>query len=124
METLFLWGDSLDVHWSYILKYLFDQKELKMWQRRLVEFIRDDDFEIKYPLEKVNNDLEYNLLEKFKDLNLNINSTQEGVFLNQINILCDIMKIVRLSHVLDMDLQAQANQLGYCDIRSMCVLND
>lgn len=124
METLFLWGDSLDVHWSYILKYLFDQKELKMWQRRLVEFIRDDDFEIKYPLEKVNNDLEYNLLEKFKDLNLNINSTQEGVFLNQINILYDIMKIVRLSHVLDMDFQAQANQLGYCDIRSMCVLND
>ena len=36
------------------LKYLFDQKELNMRQRRWMEFLKDYDFELLYHLGKAN----------------------------------------------------------------------
>ncbi|KAK7293359.1 hypothetical protein RJT34_16223 [Clitoria ternatea] len=36
------------------VKYLFDQKELNMRQRRLIEFLKDNDFELKYHPGKAN----------------------------------------------------------------------
>ena len=36
------------------LKYLFDQKEINMRQRRWMELLKDYDFELKYPQGKAN----------------------------------------------------------------------
>lgn len=36
------------------LKYLFDQKELNMRQRRWMEYLKDSNFELKYHLGKAN----------------------------------------------------------------------
>lgn len=68
------------------LKYLFDQKELNMRQRRWMEFLKDYDFELKYHPWKANvvadvlsrktlrvSSLmvrEMNMLEEFRDMNL------------------------------------------------------
>ena len=70
------------------LKYLFDQTELNMRQRRWMEFLKDYEFELKYHPRKANvvaNTLsrkylsiawmmikEIELIESFKDLNLGI----------------------------------------------------
>ena len=70
------------------LKYLFDQKELNMRQRRWMEFLKDYDFELLYHSEKANvvaNALskktvhiahfmiqEVELLEKFRDMKLQV----------------------------------------------------
>ena len=68
------------------LKYLFDQKELNMRQRRGMEFLKDYDFELLYHSRKANVVAdalsrktvhiahhmikEVELLEKFKDMKL------------------------------------------------------
>ena len=36
------------------LRYLFDQRELNIRQRRLLEFLKDYDFELSYHLGKAN----------------------------------------------------------------------
>ncbi|MCH83668.1 retrotransposon protein, partial [Trifolium medium] len=84
----YLYGVQFEVFSDHkSLKYLFDQKELNMRQRRWMEFIKDYDFELKYHPGKANvvadalsrkalhtSKLmmhECQLLEKFRDLNLN-----------------------------------------------------
>ena len=70
------------------LKYLFDQKELNMRQRRWMEFLKDYDFSLQYhpgkanvvadALSRKNISIlslmikEWELLEKFCDLQLNV----------------------------------------------------
>jgi len=36
------------------LKYIFTQKELNMWKRRWMEFLKDHDMEVKYHFGKAN----------------------------------------------------------------------
>ena len=51
----YLYGASFKV-FSYhkSLRYLFDQKELNMQQRRWIEFLKDYDFQLMYHLRKAN----------------------------------------------------------------------
>jgi hypothetical protein len=89
------------------LKYLFDQKELNARQRRWMEFINDYDFTLQYHPGKVNvvadalsrkrvqlstialKGLE--LLEKFRDLNLDLDSSNERVHYGMITIENELM---------------------------------
>ena len=51
----FLYGISFNVFSDHkSLKYLFDQKELNMRQRRWIEFLKDYDFQLIYHLGKEN----------------------------------------------------------------------
>lgn len=131
-----------------ILKYLVDQKEMNMRQRRVMEFMKYYSFELKYHLGKGNKVadplrkkeirivklivLEHDLLEKFGDLDLNFTWIQEGVLVIQMNILCGLRERVRLTQLSDADLQAKANQPGFTQSpyrvllfnRRMCIPND
>ncbi|MCI22527.1 CCHC-type integrase, partial [Trifolium medium] len=45
----YLYGSRFEVFSDHqSLKYLFDQKELNMWQRRWLEFLKDYDFKLSY----------------------------------------------------------------------------
>lgn len=85
-----MYGPQFDVFSDHkSLKYLFDQKELNMRQRRWMEFIKDYDFELQYHMGKANvvADVlsrktlhvstmmvrEMELIEKLRDLNLGMN---------------------------------------------------
>ncbi|KAJ9547300.1 LOW QUALITY PROTEIN: hypothetical protein OSB04_019843 [Centaurea solstitialis] len=51
----YLYGTKCTIYTDHkILKYLFDQKELNMWQRRWMELLKDYDCEIHYHLGKAN----------------------------------------------------------------------
>ena len=53
--THYLYGAQFEVFTNHkSLKYLFDQKELNMRQRRWIEFLKDYDFTLKYHLGKAN----------------------------------------------------------------------
>lgn len=104
------------------LKYLFDQKELNMLQRRCMEYLNGFDFDLKYHLSKENKVtgvlsqkqihrvelmmLEYDLLEKFRNLNLQFLWTQNGVMMENLNITSDLRERIRQSQLLDEELQA------------------
>ena len=84
------------------LKYLFDQKELNMRQRRWIELLKDYEFELKY--HPVNANVvadalsrkslnvgwmmikEVELIESFRDLNLEISITLQSIQLSQIKV--------------------------------------
>jgi hypothetical protein len=85
----YLYGVTFEVfNYHKRLEYLFNQRELKMRQRRWMEFLKDYDFELKYHPGKANvvaNALsrkslhvsimmihQMKLLEKFRDLNLDV----------------------------------------------------
>ena len=90
------------------LKYLFDQKELNMRQRRWMEFLKDYDFELQYHPGKANvmtNALsrkslhisslmihEINLLEKFRDMNFSVTLSHDKMQLNSIRITNNLQK--------------------------------
>ena len=87
------------------LKYLFDQKELNMRQRRWIESLKDYKFELNYHLGKANvvaNALsrkslsiswmmikEIELVESFRNLNLGISVTLQSIQLSQIKVTSD-----------------------------------
>jgi len=90
------------------LKYLFDQKELNMRQRRWMKFLKDYDFELHYHSGKANvvadalsrkslhvSSLmihEINLLEKFRDMNLSVTLSHDKMQLNSIQITNNLQK--------------------------------
>ena len=87
------------------LKYLFDQKELNMRQRRWMEFLKDYDFGLNYHPGKANvvadalsrKSLhvswmmikEFELVESFRDLNLGVTLTPGSIRLNHIKVTSD-----------------------------------
>ena len=80
------------------LKYLFDQKELNLRQRRWVKFLKDYDFEVKYHPGKANvvadalskKSLhvsspmvkEWELLEEFRNLSISVTVEPNKIYLN------------------------------------------
>jgi len=93
------------------LKYLFDQKELNMRQRRWMEFLKDCDFKLLYHSGKANvvadalsrktvhiahlmiKDVE--LLEKFKDMKLQVELGYEFIRCNSLTISSDFLDLVK-----------------------------
>ena len=93
----YLYGTRFEVFSDHkSLKYLFDQKELNMRQRRWMEFLKDYDFGLSYHPGKANvvadalsrkslhvatmMSLEQRLIEEFRDLNLAIEMRPKSLF--------------------------------------------
>ncbi|GAU51374.1 hypothetical protein TSUD_413070 [Trifolium subterraneum] len=102
-------------------RYLFDQKELNMRQRRWMEYLKDFDFELNYHPGKANvvadalsrkalyaSEIlmhQCGLYEKFRDMNLNVTYRKDGVKLNIIELICDLRSTIGSAQEKDMDLQ-------------------
>ncbi|GAU46468.1 hypothetical protein TSUD_402350 [Trifolium subterraneum] len=103
------------------LRYLFDQKELNMRQRRWMEYLKDFDFELNYHPGKANvvadalsrkalysSEIlmhQCGLYEKFRDMNLNVTYRKDGVKLNRMELTCDLRSTIGSAQEKDMDLQ-------------------
>ena len=109
----FLYGATFNVFSDHkSLKYLFDQKELNMRQRRWLEFLKDYDFQLQYHPGKANivadalsrkiisvsNMMikERELLEQFRDMNLSVDLTPGKLCLNMTTISNDLMNDIRI----------------------------
>ena len=93
------------------LKYLFDQKELKMRQRRWIDFLKDYDFELLYHPRKANvvayalsrksvhvahlmiKELE--LLKRFRDMKLQVELELDFIRCSGLNISSDFLSLIK-----------------------------
>ncbi|GAU37338.1 hypothetical protein TSUD_395190 [Trifolium subterraneum] len=108
----YLYGSRFEVFNDHkSLKYLFDQKELNMRQRRWLEFLKDYDFELSYHPGKANvvaNALsrkslhmpslmvkELDLIEEFRDLSLVCEVTSNNVKLGMLKLTNPFLEKVR-----------------------------
>jgi len=110
------------------LKYLFDQKELNMRQRRWMEFLKDYDFELLYHPGKANAVAdalsmktvhtahlmvkEVELLEQFRDMKLQVELGSEFIRCSTLTISSDFLDSVRERQLLDANLNKVREQLG------------
>ena len=102
----YLYGVRFEVFSDYkSLKYLFDQKELNMRQRKWIEFLKDFEFGLNYHLGKVNVIVdalnikllhvswmmvkEVELIESFRDLNRGLSLTLCSLRLNHVKVTTD-----------------------------------
>ncbi|GAU39931.1 hypothetical protein TSUD_275330 [Trifolium subterraneum] len=103
------------------LRYLFDQKDLNMRQRRWMEYLKDFDFELNYHPGKANvvadalsrkalyvSEIlmhQCGLYEKLRDMNLSVTYRKGGVKLNIIEWTCDLRSTIGSAQEKDLDLQ-------------------
>jgi hypothetical protein len=103
------------------LKYLFDQRELNMRQRRWMEYLKDFDFNLNYHPGKANvvadalsrkalyaSELlmhQCNLYEKFRDMNLNVKYRSKGVRINRMELSCELRSMIAQAQEHDLELQ-------------------
>jgi hypothetical protein len=103
------------------LKYLFDQRELNMRQRRWMEYLKDFDFSLNYHPGKANvvadalsrkalyvSELlmhQCDLYEKFRDMNLNVVYWSRGVRINRMELSCELRSMIAQAQEYDPDLQ-------------------
>jgi len=144
-----LYGAQFDLFIDHkSLKYLFDQRDLNMRQRRWMEYLKDFDFDLKYHPGKANvvaDDLSRkalahaavsmhtcNLYEKVRDLNLSVTEIGEGVMLQKLEISCDLRSRIVQAQSMDANLQ---RRIGHPEFSMAsdgailfegrtCVLND
>jgi len=103
MLRYYVYGDKFEVFSDHkSLKYLFNQKELNMRQRRWMKFLKDYDFELHYhprkayTLSKKSLQVtslmikEMSLLEKFRDMNLSDTLSHDRMQLNSIHITSNL----------------------------------
>lgn len=92
------------------LKYLFDKKELNMCQRKWMKHLKDYEFDFKYHPRKANKVaydlsrkeihadellmLEYDMVKKFQNLDLQFTWTHVGALISNLSITCDIRERV------------------------------
>src|SRR4051812_31340387 len=117
----YLYGSRFEVFSHHkSLKYLFDQKELNMRQRRWLEFLKDYDFGLNYHPGKENvvadalsrKSLhmymlmvrEFELLEQFRDLSLLCEETSSGVKLGMLNLTSGILDEIQEGQKYDLSL--------------------
>ena len=108
----YLYGTQFRIFSDYKnLKYLFDQKELNMRQRSWMEFLKDYDFKLPYHLRKANvvaNALsrktmdiahlmikEMELLEKFRNMKLQVKLGSKFVRCSNLIISSDFLNLVK-----------------------------
>ncbi|XP_022637116.1 uncharacterized protein LOC106760588 [Vigna radiata var. radiata] len=118
----YLYGSRFQVFSDHkSLKYLFDQKELNMRQRRWMKYLKDFDFELQYHPGKANvvadalsrkrvqmsalmvKELE--LIEKFRDLNLGLRLSQGHLWCSHLKIPNDFLEEMRAGQKEDANLQ-------------------
>ena len=120
------------------LKYLFDQKELNMRQRRWLELLKDYDFGLNYHPGKANVVAdalsrktlhmsalmvkEFELLEQFRDLSLVCERSPQSVKLGRLKINSDFLNNIKEAQKLDVkfvDLMAANDPNVDSDLRLM-----
>jgi len=122
------------------LKYLFYQKELNMRQRRWMEFLKDYDFELLYHLGKANvvTDAltrktvhiahlmikEVELLEKFRDMKLQVELGSKFNGCSTLTISSDFLDLVRERQLLDASLNRVREQLGSDEAKDLAFDSD
>jgi len=110
------------------LKYLFDQKELNMRQRRWIEFLKDYDFELLYHPGKANVVAdalsrktvhvahlmikEMELLESFRDMKLQFELEPESIRCSTLTISSDFLSLIKEKQALDASLHRVKELLG------------
>lgn len=116
----YLYGSRFEVFCDHkSLKYLFDQKDLNMRQKRWLVFLKDCDFGLNYHLGKANivdalsrKSLhmvtlmvrELDLIEQFKYLSLVYKVTADSVKLGMLKLDSGFLDEIRESHKLDVAL--------------------
>jgi len=108
----YLYGARFEVFSDHkSLKYLFDQKELNMRQRRWMKFLKDYDFELQYHPGKSNVVAdalnrksihasmmmvkELDLIESFKDLNLAVKLRRNSICLGMLKISSEFLEEIK-----------------------------
>src|ERR1051325_7148683 len=117
----YLYGSRFEVFSDHkSLKYLFDQKELNMRQRRWLELLKDYDFGSNYHPGKANVVVdalsrktlhmsllmvrELKMIEQFRDMSLVIKVTPKSVILGMLKINNDLLDSIREAQKLDVKL--------------------
>lgn len=130
----YLYGSRFEVFSDHkSLKYLFDQKELNMRQRRWLELLKDYDFGLNYHPGKANVVVdalsrktlhmstlmmkELELIEKFRDMSLVTEVTPRSVILGMLKINNDFLDSIREAQKLDMKLVDVIIGLGQSEMR-------
>jgi len=122
------------------LKYLFDQKEINMRQRRWMEFLKDYDFEVLYHPGKSNVVAHalsrktvhtahlmikvVELLEKFRDMKLQVELGFKFIRCCTLTISSDFLDSVRERQLLDARLNRVREQLGSDETKDFALGND
>ena len=122
------------------LKYLFDQKELNMRQRRWMEFLKDYEFQLLYHLGKGNVVVdvlsrkivhaahlmikEVELLEQFMDMKLQVELGSESIRCSTLTISSDFLDLVRERQLVDVSLNRVREQLGPNEAKDFALGND
>ena len=110
------------------LKYLFDQKELNMRQRRWIEFLKDYDFKLLYHLGKANVVADalsrkmmhvahlmikgMELLESFRDMKIQVELEPEFIRCSTSVISSDFLSLIKERQAKDASLQKVKELLG------------
>jgi hypothetical protein len=135
----YLYGVTFEVFSDHkSLKYLFNQKELNMRQRRWMEFLKDYDFELKYHLGKANVVADalsrkslhmstmmihhMELLEKFRDLQLDVSCYDDSIFVYKLDLKHTLRDRIRESQQRDYELQKFKEPDGFSVIGDGLIL--
>lgn len=117
----YLYGSRFEVFSDHkSLKYLFNQKELNMRQRRWLELLKDFDFELSYHLGKANVVAdafsrkylhmsmmmvrEFELIEQFRDMSLLCEVSADSVKLGMLRLTSGILEDIRNGQKVDATL--------------------
>jgi len=125
----YLYGSQFQVFSDHkSLKYLFDQKELNMRQRRWMEYLKDYDFELLYHPGKANvvadalsrkqmhisammvKELE--LIEKLRDMNLGMQLSDDCIKCGVLTLTSDVLGVIRDRQKDDTELQQFVSWIG------------
>ena len=117
----YLYGSQFQVFSDHkSLKYLFDQKELNMRQRRWMEYLKDYDFELLYHPGKANvvadalsrkrvhmssmmvKELE--LIEKLRDMNLELQPESDHIRCGMLRVTNDFLGEIKVAQGKDQEL--------------------
>lgn len=106
------------------LKYLFDQRDLNMRQRRWMEYLKDFDFDLKYHRGKANVVADAlsrkaiaqaevlmhtcNMYEKVRDINLGVTEVDDGIWLHRLEVSCDLRSRIIQAQIVDSELQKRS----------------
>ena len=122
------------------IKYLFNQEELNMRQRRWMEFLKDYDFELLYHSGKANVVADalsrktvhtahimikkVQLPEKFRDMKMQVELKPEFIRCSALTISSDFLNLVRERQLADASLTGVRGQLGSDDAKDFSLGSD